>query len=225
MDTNNLPGLTPLWLILLATVLATLIPIAVPFVFGADVKASDWTGFAGSVLTAGVAGIAIYYGWRGIVRQLRVSLMSREEDRMERELPGLQQVAALLGRANILCLMEPLPMTAIRVLKSLGLQTSDGSVLNKLETKLPRASDADRRALTAILEKIDLSAINATSLQQSLEPPLSEDESQLMSRQMVDMTDAIRELASFKASIDEKIATFQRRIPQFKAELSRFFEG
>ncbi|KWV58115.1 hypothetical protein AS156_35435 [Bradyrhizobium macuxiense] len=45
---------------------------------------SDWLGFVGGflgdALTAFVAAIAVYYAWRGINRQLRVSIVSRKED-------------------------------------------------------------------------------------------------------------------------------------------------
>jgi hypothetical protein len=88
---NDLSGLSPLWLILLATVLGILLSLAMPFIYGNEpVKPSDWIGFAGSVLTAGVAVAAIYYAGRNITRQLRINLISREEDRIEADLPGLR---------------------------------------------------------------------------------------------------------------------------------------
>jgi hypothetical protein len=226
MQNDNLPGLTPVWLITLATALGILITIAVPAILGPDgIKASDWLGFAGNVLTAGVAAVAVYFAWKGIANQLRVSLMSREEDRMERELPGLREIAALLRPASVLCSMKPIPKSAIRVLKSLGLQTTDGPILGKLEQKLPRADDGHRRPLAAILEQIALHAHTAITLEETLDAPVSEQERDLITQAVAEMTDAIHELSSFKTLIDDKIATFERRLPQFKAELSRFFEG
>ncbi len=56
---------------------------------------SDWLGFAGALisgaLTSVVAAAAIYFGTRGIRQQVAVNLYSREEDRIEAELPGLRQ--------------------------------------------------------------------------------------------------------------------------------------
>jgi hypothetical protein len=97
MDNDNLPGLSPLWLISLATLLGVFISLAVPAAIGPHaIKPSDWIGFAGSVLTGGIAAAAIYYAWRGLTRQLRISLISREEDRIERELPGLRELSKFL---------------------------------------------------------------------------------------------------------------------------------
>jgi hypothetical protein len=229
MDKNNLPGLTPLWLILLATAFAVFIPITIPFLFGSDIKASDWFGLTGSVLTACVAWIAIYYAWRGISQQVRVSLMSREEDRMERELPGLKELAVLLARANILALMNPRAKSAIRVLESLRLYNvedeKDKTILQHLEAKTTRAIDADRRALAAIFDKIAISADILITLETSLNAPLSEDEGKLLVNQMEDLKNGITEFSSFKLIIDDRIEIYERRLPLFKAELSRFFEG
>jgi hypothetical protein len=95
MDRNNLPGLSPLGLILLATVLGVFLPISTVAILGTDgIKASDWIGFSGSMLTAGIAVSAIYYAWHGIKGQLRAEFISREEDRIERELPGLREAEA-----------------------------------------------------------------------------------------------------------------------------------
>jgi hypothetical protein len=50
MEKGNLPGLTPLWIIVLATISAALLPIGVPYISGVEVKASDWLGFAGNIV-------------------------------------------------------------------------------------------------------------------------------------------------------------------------------
>jgi hypothetical protein len=100
MERNNLPGLTPAAIIVLATIVAALLPIGVAYQFGGHVNASDWIGFAGNVITAGVAAIAITYAWRGIKMQTEIDLISREEERMEALLPGLEAAFIFLTRVQ-----------------------------------------------------------------------------------------------------------------------------
>ena len=63
---------------------------------------SDWLGFAGTLisgaLTSVVAVAAIYFGTRGIRQQVAVNLYSREEDRIEAELPGLRQAQNIMAK-------------------------------------------------------------------------------------------------------------------------------
>jgi hypothetical protein len=61
MDRDNLPGLSPLWLISLALVLGTAIVVLIPVsISGGDaIKASDWIGFAGSVVSGASVGNSI----------------------------------------------------------------------------------------------------------------------------------------------------------------------
>lgn len=97
MDRNNLPGLTPVAIIALMTILFAFATIAVPYVFSHDeVKASDWFGFAGNIITAGVALIAIRYAWLSIKMQTEIDIISREEERMEALLPGLDAALVFL---------------------------------------------------------------------------------------------------------------------------------
>jgi hypothetical protein len=138
MDNDNLPGLSPLWLISLATLFGILLPIMVPVIFGNDIRAADWIGFSGSVLTAGVASAAVYYAWRGIKRQLRADFLSREEDRIERELPGLfdaevfgtllyNHLAEDLDRSDFLnCILVGLEKNGF------GISVSESSVISRL---------------------------------------------------------------------------------------------
>jgi hypothetical protein len=61
MHNDNLPGLTPLWLIVLAAILVFMLPTGVAFIYGSEpVKPSDWIGFAGSLLAALIALAAAY---------------------------------------------------------------------------------------------------------------------------------------------------------------------
>jgi hypothetical protein len=73
MEKNNLPGLSPLWLISLAMVLGVLILTAVPLILSKEaIHPSDWIGFAGSVLVGGIALLAAIIAWRAVQSQISV---------------------------------------------------------------------------------------------------------------------------------------------------------
>lgn len=79
MERSNLPGLTPIWIIGLATVLAAFLSAAVPYVFKDDIRPADWLGFAGNVIVAGVALIAAVIAWRAVQAQIAAPDQAREK--------------------------------------------------------------------------------------------------------------------------------------------------
>jgi hypothetical protein len=72
MKSGNLPGLSPLWLIVLAMVLGTFIVVIVPvsIATGDNIKSSDWIGFSGSVLAGAIALLAALLAWFAVQRQI-----------------------------------------------------------------------------------------------------------------------------------------------------------
>jgi hypothetical protein len=61
MDKNNLPGLSPLWLMSLALVLGVFLATALPLiVLTKGVATSDWLGFSGGIIGAACT---IFAGW------------------------------------------------------------------------------------------------------------------------------------------------------------------
>ncbi len=72
---------------------------------------SDLLGFSGSILgsviTGAIAAIAVVYAWRGISSQITqdreavtIDLMTREEDRIEAALPGLEEALNFVDRLS-----------------------------------------------------------------------------------------------------------------------------
>jgi hypothetical protein len=72
MKSENLPGLSPLWLIVLAMVLGTFIVVMVPvsIATGDNIKSSDWIGFSGSVIAGAIALLAAVLAWFAVQRQI-----------------------------------------------------------------------------------------------------------------------------------------------------------
>ena len=71
MESNNLPGLTPIAILVLFTALAFLLTGGIPILLAPDpVKVSDWLGFSGAVVGALVALGAAIIAWRAVQRQI-----------------------------------------------------------------------------------------------------------------------------------------------------------
>lgn len=71
MDSNNLPGLTPLAILGLAVVLAVLLTAGIPIVMAPEpVKVSDWLGFFGALVGAMVTLGAAWIAWNAVQRQI-----------------------------------------------------------------------------------------------------------------------------------------------------------
>lgn len=75
MNKGYLPGLSPLWLIMLAMVLGTLIVVLLPVAIatGEPIKSSDWIGFAGNVVSGAVTLLAAIVAWFAVQRQITAS--------------------------------------------------------------------------------------------------------------------------------------------------------
>jgi small-conductance mechanosensitive channel len=89
MDRNNLPGLSPLWLISLAMVLGTAILVALPVSIanGEAIKSSDWIGFSGNVVAGVMTLVAAIIAWFAVQRQIQAQEESagRASERLQQE--------------------------------------------------------------------------------------------------------------------------------------------
>lgn len=227
MENNNLPGLTPAWLITLATVLGVFITIAVPAILGSEgIKASDWLGFAGNVLTAGVAAIAVYFGWRGITRQVRIGIVSREEERIERDLPGLRDLQSELGILRAIGSFRVTPAGVLRILKNLK-YLDERSTIETIAVRVPRADDASRRTLAAIIQAIMTHAAVSKALSDDIDGATEQDKdmAQLAAEEDKMMKEHIAALEQFGEEVALRIAQAEARLPKFRSEIQSFFDS
>src|ERR1700682_840129 len=94
---------------------------------------------------------AAYIAWIGIGRQIRIGIISREEDRIDRILPGMRAAELkarwLIGkiRENKDRLTET--NDVLHVFDSHGLSDDAGRMVLQLEKDLPHTDDAIRREL------------------------------------------------------------------------------
>jgi hypothetical protein len=72
MTKSNIPGLSPLWLIMLALALGVLIVVMIPVsIAGGDaIRWSDWIGFAAGVVSGAMTLLAAATAWFAVQRQI-----------------------------------------------------------------------------------------------------------------------------------------------------------
>jgi hypothetical protein len=151
MKNDNLPGLSPLWLMSLAMAFGVLLSVAIPLVVSANaINSTAWIGFCGSILGGAIALFAVVVATRNVRRQLRVNLLSREEDRMETELPGLKQVFEFLDYCCTQFL--PDPDHILYALQRRGIEVDDRLSLDDFAKHF---STTDRRALIVVFGLIE----------------------------------------------------------------------
>jgi hypothetical protein len=89
MGKDNLPGLSPLWLLALAIILGVFIVVAIPISIttGDSIKSSDWIGFSGSVAAGAMTLIAAALAWFAVQRQIQAQLEAdaRAVQRLQQE--------------------------------------------------------------------------------------------------------------------------------------------
>src|SRR5258708_16052767 len=99
---RDISGLSPLWLMSLAMVLAIFLLTAIPLLISSNsIDSSAWLGYTGYLISASIAAAGILVASTNVRSQLRVNLFSREEERIERQLPGLREIAGALYAVHI----------------------------------------------------------------------------------------------------------------------------
>jgi hypothetical protein len=231
MDRDNLPGLTPLWIVGLASILSIFISIAIPAVFGKEFLASpNWIGFAGSVLTVCATVTSIYFAYRGLTRQMRINVAFREEDRIEKRRAGVTDIENFIeslvdhlkGRVDAERIID--------VLNSTGLKCGDKkTLLSEIKTALPETEDRLRRELAHILFIIWQYASNLLegnkAIQREKEIPEDDSMDEEMKAILIESRQHTRDSLSLLPNLlkegIEKLQTFEKEVVMLRVELGR----
>jgi hypothetical protein len=209
---------------------------------------ADWLGFAGgligNILTGAVAAVAIVVAWRGIKHQLRISLISREEERIERVLPGLKEVVGY-----IIDLRKRFrTITAHSVLKHIeqfnDYDPTKDRLDDKLKLRVPSADEGTRQRLLLAIETIwdyamaaDAQYETLSRLQQRPEyraeieaevfgearGKVGAAETSRNMRMLVLLT-AVTNLRDLENDLVAQIDKYELRLPKFRSELETFFD-
>jgi hypothetical protein len=238
MDKNNLPGLSPLWLISLAMTLGVFLSVAVPLIVSVNtINATAWIGFSGSLIGGVVAILALLVATRNVRRQMRVSLLSREEERMEEVLSGLREIAAYLG--GILAKMRSINGQSVAAtIDTYRIRGNIDDLAGRLAKIVPNADEHSAQQLRVMLEKLhetarkmelvdEESTTIRTRYLREKEAGVAGPEIETMVRQVemrqnnqVDkMRTGIKNLREFEMEVLRRIKQFETRLPLFRRSL------
>jgi hypothetical protein len=136
------------------------LPLWVVTAINAAKGPGDWLGFAGSLLgnllTAIVAAGAAGFAWHGVRYQVQISLMSREEERMERELPGLRDAITFLD--SFLCYVQKAygygEATQERIREYLATEDDFSNAPDRLKLLLPATDVSLRQRILNALQSL-----------------------------------------------------------------------
>jgi hypothetical protein len=230
MEHRYSPGLSPLWLMALAMTLGVFLTLAIPLIISAGtINSTAWIGFAGSCVGGAVAIIAVVVATWNVRRQLRVNLLSREEERMETQLPGLQEIAGLLH--GMLPGMKPDPKAVISELRPIqsdldlsqfnstmhaALQGEPGPITDEsLKKVIPLADHVTRQHLLVIMQSVERAAYRLQ--QQNKGGEIGKNLGML-----VLMTE-LQNLREFEKTLMRRIASYDDRLKAFRNEIEEFF--
>jgi hypothetical protein len=133
--------------LLLAVMLTAWLGISGPISLEGIAK---WQTLIGALITAGGVFVAAY----NVTRQMRAAARAREEDRLERDIPGLQSARVLV--ANITPMLGP-PFDhndGLKAVEYAGITDNDRGLLKELERLIPAAPDQVRRDVSGLLSAV-----------------------------------------------------------------------
>lgn len=97
MESNNLPGLTPIAVLVLFTALTLLLTAGIPILLAPEpVKVSDWLGFSGAVVGALVTLSAAIIAWRAVQQQIEAQRIIAERQAAIQSYDVLHRLATTL---------------------------------------------------------------------------------------------------------------------------------
>jgi hypothetical protein len=111
---------------------------------------AKWQTLIGACITATGVFVAAY----NVTRQMRVAARTREEDRLEREIPGLQSARVLIDSIRPM-LLPPFGHTdSLKAVEYAGITDNGRGLLKELERLIPAAPDQVRRDLSGLLSAV-----------------------------------------------------------------------
>jgi hypothetical protein len=97
MKSDNLPGLTPVWLLCLSTALAILVCAGVPAVVAPEpIRVQDWLGFFGGLIGSSVTLAAAIVAWKAVQQQIETQRDIAERQSALQAYEILHRLAATL---------------------------------------------------------------------------------------------------------------------------------
>jgi hypothetical protein len=167
MNKDNLPGLSPLWLISLAMTLGILLILVVPLIITKEaIHPSDWIGFAGNIVAGAVALIAAIIAWRSVQAQISVQSRIAEIQSAIQRMELLQRNFAILQRE--IRLSKDLQALATNVLIPSNHILSEPNITPLMVASAKDFYDEISRKLSATEAELDLAMVDVWAFKTGL---------------------------------------------------------
>jgi hypothetical protein len=151
----------PISLLLFTVVFAAWIGVAGPLVSEvAWVPFGEFVSRYQTLIGAIIAVTGIWAASRNVTRQLRQEVLAREEDRIERDLPGIRSANSLIGQLKWQLEDKVGPILILKSLREQGLIPLEPSAKIDLAKTIPDLPDQIRRELTTVLHLLRSAAVN-----------------------------------------------------------------
>lgn len=218
--------------------------VAKPIWIAASVadKASDWLGFLGNILAFVGTICAAIFGWLAVRKQLRLSIITREEERIENELPKLQDELRFLDTICNSLRGIVRPNTVERVLFSSGVSNISPTKLEELEKKLPLSDRSRVRAIAGLISQLSITAFLEKEAQREIgetkslianqrDNGLNTNDLEMRLRGEVenrDLTNAelqlyVQDIVVFRNSTAKRVGVLADRRSRCRSEIDQFF--
>jgi hypothetical protein len=116
----------------------------------------EWQTLVSALLAITVATVGVVLAWRSATRQLRINVVTREEDRIERMLPGLQEAASFLAVVNATTgSVERLDVSGKKVLDDVCDRQPGEPIDVVVARKVPGADSNIQRRISEVLGEVD----------------------------------------------------------------------
>jgi hypothetical protein len=143
----DLPGLPTMSALLLAAILAAWLGIWEPISLEGLAK---WQPLIGACIIA----VAVFVAAFNVTRQMRAAAKTSEEDRLERDIPGMQSARVLIDGIRPM-LLPPFEHTdGLKAVEYAGISETGRGLLKELERLIPAAPDQVRRDLSGLLSAV-----------------------------------------------------------------------
>jgi hypothetical protein len=238
-------------LLLCTAAIVSWIGIAGPLVNDLAKNPYQWFKDFQPLIGATLAGIGLYVAWLNVSRQVAqsreamlITLIGREEERIEENLPGLERTALFLSEINFKLNSTPnnkeykdtlhesglyLTPDKMRTMIDERLQTADAKtrldlnhVMNLLVFHCDRLYTAkhEKRLIDARLEhRLNFLAIPTAPLVTDAEESEVIDARQNLAEAESTFRLALDQFDMFKSGIDQKIVAYRRRLPIFRKRI------
>ena len=215
----------------------------------------SYQGLLAAFLALSAAGFGLVVATWNVLRQLRINLMSREEDRMERDLGSLKRVSAELKHLREMLWLSPdegrliyqnldsfLPGHAPvkdlsevfrlppkeRALTREDLEALSGGnppIKERVQKRFADAKDVVQDEIVQIYTQLRTHAL----LIASLEGRAKDNQEAYLDAKLTEARGGFAHwhgrLDQLEQQITQRVTMYEKRLPQFRAEIERFFGG